>query len=85
MNDQDDLVRRFADQPHLQVRDSNAPTVEEVERQLVDHDDYHETEAHPDDDGPAEPVHEEFLGPPPAGVSVKDVEGGEALEREVAP
>lgn len=84
MNPQDDLVGRFTAQPDLEIRDSNAPTAEEVERQLVDHDDYQETEAHPDDDGPAAPVHEEFLGPPPPGVSVKDVEGGEALEREVA-
>lgn len=84
MNPHDDLVGRFAAQPQLQLRDSKAPTIDELERQLADHDDYQESEAHPDDDGLVEPVHEDFLGPPPPGVDVEGIEGGEALKRDVA-
>lgn len=82
MSEQDELVDRFARDPQLVLRDSKAPTVEELERQLAEHDDYREVEAHPDDDGLVEPVHEEFLGPPAPGVGVGDVDGGEALKRE---
>lgn len=83
MSQDDELVQRFAAEPDQQITDSTPPSADEVEQQLTDHGDYQEADAHPDDEASIESVHEDYLGPPPAGVRVDEVEGGDALAREV--
>lgn len=82
MTDEDELVQRFARDPDLRLSDTEPPTPDEVEAQLADHAEYQELDAHPDDDGAIGSV-AEHLQPPAPGVSVDEVEGGDALTRDL--
>lgn len=78
----DELVARFAREPDLVLSDAQPPTPHEVEADLADHADYEQLDAHPDDDGAIGSV-DENLEPPAPGVGVDDLDGGDALTRDL--